>query len=93
MYLFLVGYNAHPLFKNYPFEKFEDYLMVITNAAQTLQEVVANDEQEIQSELIAYPRGEATVHGYPFWDTHDASALLEADINDGSAAGMQPNEL
>jgi len=58
---------------------------VIQKAANNLQEVVSIDNKEIWSELIAFPRNDVTVHGYPFWDTHAASALLEGDFRAGKA--------
>jgi len=87
-------YDSHPWFQNYPFEKFVSYVERIKSAATNLQKVVAQDEIDIWRELIAHPRGEVTVHGYPFWDTHSASALLEADIRNGIAEedGMKPKQ-
>ena len=84
-------YNSHPWFQNYSYKKFEKYLSVIKEAAENLRDVVSNDEQEILAELAAFPRGDVTIHGYPFWDTHDASALLEVDVREGDE--MMPKEL
>ena len=84
-------YNSHPWFQNYPLSKFGSYLKTIQSAAKNLEDVVREDEREIQSELIAFPRGEMTIRGYPFWDTHTARSLLETDIRDGEA--MKPKEL
>ena len=44
-------------------------------------------------ELIAYPRGENTIHSYQLWDTHPAYDLLEKDDRDGKMDGMEPKEL
>jgi hypothetical protein len=86
-------HNSHPLFKTYKLEKFKGYLETLQKAAENLRNIVREDEREIWSELIAFPRAEMTIRGYPFWDTHDARDLLEKDVKDGKANRLAPSEL
>lgn len=59
-----------------------------------------NRKKHLQIEYEAYlsdmeklPRNQVTSRGYPFWDTHEASKLLEEDEESGKAKMMKPMEL
>lgn len=86
-------YKSHDWFQNYSFAKFKTYLRTIQAADVYLKNVVDDDEREIWSELIAFPRGEMTVRGYPFWHIHAARDLLEKDVRCGNADEIKPKEL
>ena len=88
-------YNSHDWFQNYTSGKFEPYLESLISAAKKLQVIVREDEQEVWSKLIVFPRGELNVRSYHFWHIHPACVLLEADIRSGLAGAdeMEPKDL
>ncbi|KAL7538558.1 hypothetical protein ACHAXR_008627 [Thalassiosira sp. AJA248-18] len=86
-------YESQPSFQHYSFPKFKEYLKSLQKANADLKEMVRVSEQEIWTELNAFPREEMTDRGYPFWDTHPARALLEQDVGDGKADEMKPKKL
>ena len=86
-------HQSDMLFKSYPLDKFKEYLQKILESNAKQKEIVAVNEEEIWREELAFPREELTCHGYPFWDTHPARALLEYDVKNGTADGCSPKEL
>ncbi|KAL7525979.1 hypothetical protein ACHAXR_001251, partial [Thalassiosira sp. AJA248-18] len=86
-------HQSNPLFANYPFPKFKEYLKCIQSTMATQKEIVRVNEQEIWQEELAFPRENTTDRGYPFWDTHAARGLLQEDVGDGRADEMTPKEL
>jgi hypothetical protein len=51
------------------------------------------DSAAVESFRSLHPRNQATQRNYPFWDTSEASRLLEKDIDDGLHVLMTPKEL
>jgi hypothetical protein len=86
-------HESVPLFEAYPLPKFKEYLKGVRETAAELREIIAMNEREIWEEELAFPRGEKTCRGYPFWRTHSARPLLEKDIKSGKAADMKPKIL
>lgn len=86
-------YTSHPWFQNYPLGKFKTYLQTLQTAAEKLRSAVRDDNKEIEAELIAFPRQEMTIRGYPYWHIHPARALLEMDVKNGKTDEMKPYEL
>ena len=86
-------HQSDPLFKSYPLDKFKEYLEKIIESNTKQKEVVKVNEEEIWQEELAFPREELTCHGYPFWDTHRARALLECDVRNGTADRCSPKQL
>ena len=86
-------HKSHPWFCVYNFGKFKGYLETIQGANEKLRNIVKQDEEDILSELTAFPRKEVTNRGIPFWDSHIARALLEKDVRDGKAEEMKPKML
>ena len=86
-------WNSEPIFQQYPFEKFEEYVTTLKAAAVKEKEIATINEEEIWKEILAYPRGYLTDRGLPFWDTHDAKSLLDEDVRDGTADRLKPKEL
>lgn len=86
-------YYSHPWFQNYEKNKFMGYLKTLKSAAENLRNAVKNDEKDVWSDIVNFPREPNTSRGYPFWDTHLARALLEEDVEDGTAEEMKPERL
>lgn len=86
-------YKSHPWFQLYPLKNFKTNIKTLQKASAKLKKIVREDEKEIWSELIAFPRSELTCRGYPFWHIHPAQKLLEKDVKEGKADRMKPKEL
>ncbi|KAL7530545.1 hypothetical protein ACHAXR_003551 [Thalassiosira sp. AJA248-18] len=83
-------YKSHPWFQLYPLKNFKTNIKTLQKATSELKKIVREDEREIWSELVAFPRPELTCRGYPFWHIHPARKLLEKDVTDGKADQMKP---
>lgn len=86
-------WESDPIFQQYPLDKFEEYVTTLKEADVNETEIAMMNEEEIWKEMLAYPRGELTDRGIPFWDTHDAKSLLDEDVRDGTADRLKPKEL
>ena len=51
------------------------------------------DQLAVENDRRVNPRNLLTQHGYPFWDTHEASRLLKEDIKQGQTDGRSPKEI
>ena len=89
-------HQSHPLFSCYPLSKFKEYLATLLEAAAAKEEIIRVNEREVLADLTAFPRGELTDRGYPFWDSHPARCLLKEDIRaimNGKLGDMEPKQL
>ena len=89
-------HESHQLFSCYPLSKFKEYLATLQQAAAAKDEIIRVNEREVLADLMAFPRGDLTDRGYPFWDTHPARYLLEEDVRarkSGNLEDMEPKQL
>jgi hypothetical protein len=86
-------WDSDPIFQQYPFDKFEEYLTTLQKAAANEEEIALINDEEFWKEMIAYPRDVVTDRGIPYWDSHPASSLLAEDVRDGTADMIKPKEL
>jgi hypothetical protein len=86
-------WDSDPIFQQYPFDKFEEYLTTLQKAAANEEEIALINDEEFWKEMIAYPRDAVTDRGIPYWDSHPASSLLAEDVRDGTADMIRPKEL
>ena len=86
-------WDSDPIFQQYPFDKFEEYLTTLQKAAANEEEIALINDDEFWTEMIAYPRDIVTDRGVPYWDSHPASSLLAEDVRDGTADMIKPKEL
>jgi len=81
-------------FKLYPKERFVVNMKNLKVALSAREKIVENDNTTIASELAAIAAlGESDGNfNYPVWYSHEASALLEADVKAGENKGKKPRE-
>lgn len=82
-------YNSKAMFQKYDFKAFEEYLEKL----KVSRNLIEKQESEYRKEKEAHKRSELTIHGYPYWDTHPASQLLEEDVKSGLAFDLKPASL
>lgn len=64
------------LFHLYKYENFSTNLRSLKNGISSEQENLDFDEAAIERESIAFPRGQTTSHGNPFYDTSETKKIL-----------------
>ena len=64
------------LFHLYKYENFSNNLRGLKNGISSEQEKVDFDEAVLEHELIAFPRGQVTSHGNPYYDTSKTKKIL-----------------
>jgi hypothetical protein len=86
-------WQSDPIFQQYEFEKFKDYLKNMANRTEARKKQIKDEYQAYLSDMRKLPASDKTSRGYPFWDTHKASELLEEDEESGKAKELKPKEL
>ena len=86
-------WQSDPIFQQYEFEKFKDYLKNMANRTSARKKQIHDEHQAYLSDMRQLPVSDKTSRGYPFWDTHEASKLLEKDEESGKAKELKPKEL
>lgn len=86
-------YNSHACFQEFDEKYFKKKVKDVRKSAARINEVIDEQEMEFQKDQLAWPRNAMTIRGYPFWDTHRASVLLEQDVKDGLDSLYEPSEL
>lgn len=71
------------LFHQYKYERFSANLRSLKNGISSEQENVDFDEAALDRESIAFPRGQITNHGNPFYDTSETKKLLVGLAKEG----------
>jgi len=72
-----------PLFHLYKYENFSNNLRSLKKGITSEQENVDFDEAALDRESIAFPRGQITNHGNPFYDTSETKKLLVGLAKEG----------
>ena len=86
-------WQSDPIFQQYEFEKFKDYLKNMANRTDARKKQIHDEYLAFLSDMRKLPASGMTSRGYPFWDTHDASELLEEDEESGKAKELKPKQL
>ena len=87
-------WESYPEFKLYAFDKFKGYNKNMKRLTNKRKNRIAKEEDEFQRDMLKLLHlKENTVRGYPFWNNHPASDLLEHDEMDGTAQQMKPVKL
>ena len=63
-------------FHLYKYENFRNNLRSLKNGISSEKESIDFDEAAIERESIAFPRGQTTSHGNPFYDTSETKKIL-----------------
>lgn len=84
-------HSSNPLFEQYPLKNFKINFKNLKESIDTEQAAIKFDQLALDKEKQAFPRNDLSNKGYPFWDTHPAKTLLEADVKRGIT--KKPSEL
>lgn len=86
-------WGSHECFKQYDIADFKTYVRDVEKRTTALRLLVEEEEAAFRAFRSKYPRNELTNKGVPFWDDHPAKALLEKDVEDGTASRLKPKKL
>jgi hypothetical protein len=86
-------WQSDQLFQQYEFEKFKEYLKNMAHRTTARKKQLRDEYQAYLSDMEQLPMRDATARGYPFWNTHEASKLLEKDEMSGKATELKPKQL
>ena len=78
-------WKSHECFQDYPLAEFKQHVKDMAAKTSERRELIAQEEGAYQLYAAANPRNDLTDRNVPFWDTHTANKLLEADFEDGTA--------
>jgi hypothetical protein len=80
-------------FQQYELEKFKEYYKNMVKRTNTRKHLLREEYKAYQGDMLRFQKSNNTARGYPFWDTHKASELLEVDEECGKAKEMTPKAL
>lgn len=86
-------WQSDPQFQQYELEKFKEYYKNMLKRTNTRKRLLLDENKAYHDDMLKCPRRQETIRGYPFWDTHKASELLEEDEESGKAKELTPKEL
>ena len=86
-------WQSNPLFQQYELEKFETYNVNMKKLTEKRRGLIQEEEAVFHQDMLSFPPKEITSRGYPFWNKHRASKLLEQDERNGVAKEMKPKQL
>ena len=72
------------LFHLYKYENFRNYLNTLKKKTSSEQDIIKFDENTTLHESVAFPRGELTNQGTPYYDTSDTKNVLARMAKDGT---------
>ena len=80
-------------FQLFPKHRFKENLKNLRKAVKKRKEVIQENERDFHKEQLAFKRKPLTIRGYPFFDTHAASAFLREDVKNKKADALKPIKL
>jgi hypothetical protein len=80
-------------FQQYELVKFKEYYKNMVKWTNKQKQVLHNEYKAYKDDMLRFQQSNYTVRGYPFWDTHKASELLEVDEESGKAKELKPKAL
>jgi hypothetical protein len=80
-----------PDFQRYPEHLFKPNCARLKETIKTESNAINFEEAAFTKEQKSFPRNAMTSRGEPFWDTHEAKRLLEADVKAGKK--LKPKDL
>jgi len=87
-------WESYPEFKLYEFDKFKGYNKNMKKLTTKRKDRISDEEASFHRDMLKLSsKKDNTARGYPFWNTHPASDLLEMDEKDGTAKQMKPAKL
>ena len=86
-------WESYPEFKRYEFDKFKEYNKNMKKLTDKRKGRISREEASFHRDMGKLPQKAITARGYPFWNNHPASNLLEKDERDGTANRMKPTKL
>lgn len=86
-------HSSDPLFAKYNVQNFKTNYKNLKQSIETELMAIEFDHLTLQKHNSAFPRMALTNRGYPFWDTHPARRLLEADVKHGRLEGKKPSDV
>lgn len=85
-------HKSDPLFLAYPLDRFKQNVKNLKKSITRRKKIIQEEESAFQADSKAFPREQKTSRGYPFWDSHPASTLMERDIKNGKKENKKPKE-
>lgn len=86
-------WKSHPQFQLYELEKFKNYIKNMKKLTNKRRNQIRDEEVSYERDMLKLPRNSKTSRGYPFWNDHLASELLQTDEMTGVAKEMKPVNL
>lgn len=86
-------WESDPHFKQYELGKFKEYHKNMVKRTTKRKQLIYNEYQAYLDDLQVVPKSNKSSRGYPCWDTHKASKMLQADEESGIAKELQPKVL
>ena len=86
-------WQSDELFQQYELEKFKEYYKNMVIRTDKRKQSIRDEYKAYQDDMLKLPRCNKTTRGYPFWETHKASELLEKDEESGRAHELKPMAL
>ena len=86
-------WQSDELFQQYELEKFKEYYKNMVIRTDKRKQSIRDEYKAYQDDMLKLPRCNKTTRGYPFWETHKASELLEKDEESGRAEELKPMAL
>ena len=86
-------WKSDPLFQQYELDKFKEYHKNMVKLTGKRKKLLSDEYRSYLADMKKVPRHNTTARGYPFWDTHKASKLLEEDEESGQAKTLMPKDL
>ena len=86
-------WESHPEFQKYALDKFKTYNINMKKLTDKKKMLIRYEEAAYHEDMLTLPHATTTSQGYPFWNKHRASKLLEEDETSGVAREMKPQQL
>ena len=86
-------WESHPEFQKYALDNFKTYNINMKKLTDKKKMLIRYEEAAYHEDMLTLPHATTTSQGYPFWNKHRASKLLEEDETSGVAREMKPQQL
>ena len=86
-------YQSDKRYEEWGLKKFEKHYESLKEKVEKRKQRINLDDVAVMEHKKNFPRGTKTKRGYPHWNSHPASELLETDIVNGLHEGKTPSEL
>lgn len=86
-------WDSSPWFRCYDLNEFKKYNKEMISLVKKYRGRIEKESADFLADQSNFPRKSSTHTSEPFWDTHPARKLLEADVMSGLAYKLKPNQL